>query len=323
MDLTIMFKKLKLRSRLILAFLSCGLLPVLAVSGVCYWSCSHGLATVQKQSADALIEGATDLLETSRNLKASQLQDYFGFIRDQVKTFSEDGMVVETMKSLRQSFRDYRQENQLTDQDLEAKRAELMAFYKGPFANEYRSRNGGRSPDVNKYFSMLDRDSISLQHSYIAANRHSLGSKHELDAAEDPSRYSSAHAQVHPIIRSYLETFGYYDIFLVDSETGDIVYSVFKELDYSTSLLDGPYANTNFGEAFRRANASDVKDTVVLVDFDRYTPSYESPASFIASPIFDGDAKIGVALFQMPIDRIQEIMTRRSGLGARPTRTLG
>lgn len=310
-----MLKRLKLRSRLILAFLSCGLLPVLAVSGVCYWSCSQGLATVQQQSADALVESATELLETSRNLKASQLTDYFGFIRDQVKTFSEDGMVVETMKSFRQSFRHYRQENQLTDEDLETKRTELMAYYEGPFAKEYRSRNGGKTPAVNKYFSMLDKDSISLQHSYISANRHPLGSKHHLDAADDPSRYSSAHAQVHPIIRSFLETFGYYDIFLVDSETGDIVYSVFKELDYSTSLINGPFANTNFGEAFRRANASDKKDTVVLVDFDRYTPSYESPASFIASPIFDGDTKIGVAMFQMPVDRIQEIMARRSGLG--------
>jgi methyl-accepting chemotaxis protein len=44
-------------------------------------------------------------------------------------------------------------------------------------------------------------------------------------------------------VRNYLEKFGYYDIFLVDPETGDIVYSVFKELDYSTSLIDGPYAH--------------------------------------------------------------------------------
>jgi len=37
--------------------------------------------------------------------------------------------------------------------------------------------------------------------------------------------------------------------------------------------------------------------------------SYNAPAAFIASPIFDGDEKIGVLIFQMPIDRINNIMT--------------
>ncbi len=127
--------------------------------------------------------------------------------------------------------------------------------------------------------------------------------------------HSNLHANVHPVIRNFLEKFGYYDIFLVDPESGDIVYSVFKELDYSTSLKDGPYANTNFGEAFRRANMLTNKDEVVLVDYEQYTPSYEAPASFIASPVFDGDKKVGIAMFQMPIDRLNEIMAERAGLG--------
>jgi len=164
--------------------------------------------------------------------------------------------------------------------------------------------------------SQLDEESIALQYYYIEANRNPLGSKHLLDRADDVSAYSQLHEKVHPIIRNYLEKFGYYDIFLVDSETGDIVYSVFKELDYSTSLINGPYAQTNFGEAFRRANAAGNKDAVVLVDYAQYTPSYEAPASFIASPIFNEDnEKIGIAMFQMPIDRLNTIMSERSGLG--------
>jgi methyl-accepting chemotaxis protein len=104
-------------------------------------------------------------------------------------------------------------------------------------------------------------------------------------------------------------------IFLVDPETGDVVYSVFKELDYATSLQDGPYADTNFGEAFRLAKAAGEKEAVVLVDYARYAPSYEAPASFIASQIFDGEKMVGIAMFQMPIDRLNAIMGERAGLG--------
>lgn len=54
-----------------------------------------------------------------------------------------------------------------------------------------------------------------------------------------PARRS--HAKIHPIISNYLEKFGYYDIFLVDAVHGNVQYSVFKELDYGTSLKSGPW----------------------------------------------------------------------------------
>ncbi|HON56971.1 MAG TPA: methyl-accepting chemotaxis protein, partial [bacterium] len=136
-----------------------------------------------------------------------------------------------------------------------------------------------------------------------------IGQKHKFDYAEDNSSYAKIHKKYHPIIRNYLEKFGYYDIFLVDPKTGNIVYSVFKELDFTTSLLDGPYSQTNFGRVFREAlNAKD-KEFVSLVDFEPYEPSYNMPASFIASPIFYDNEKIGVLIFQVPIDKINLIMT--------------
>jgi anti-anti-sigma regulatory factor/HAMP domain-containing protein len=141
-----------------------------------------------------------------------------------------------------------------------------------------------------------------------------------LDEASDASTYTQVHRLYHPIIRNFLSKFGYYDIFLVDHETGHIVYTVFKEVDYGTSLLSGPYRNTNFARAFGAAHKAKHKDFVRLEDFEPYAPSYDAAASFIASPIFDGKDKIGVLLFQMPVDRINDIMTngadwRSVGLG--------
>ena len=52
----------------------------------------------------------------------------------------------------------------------------------------------------------------------------------------------------------------YYDIFLVEPDTGHIVYSVFKEVDFATSLLTGPYAETNFAEVFRAARDADEQE---------------------------------------------------------------
>ncbi|MEM8866012.1 MAG: methyl-accepting chemotaxis protein, partial [Planctomycetota bacterium] len=226
-------------------------------------------------------------------------------------TFSENRMVVDAMRDFPEQFDAYVEQAEV--EDIPALRRELATYYEGEFSAEYRSQNG-ESPNADRFLSELDDDSVALQHAYIRANRNPLGSKHELDTADETTDYGKLHKLVHPVVRSYLDKFGYYDIFLVDSNTGDIVYSVFKELDYSTSLIDGPYADTNFGEAFRKANQMRAGE-FALVDFEPYTPSYEAPASFIASPIYDGDEKLGVAIFQMPVDRIIGVMAHREGMG--------
>lgn len=254
-------------------------------------------------------------LTAVREVKRQAIERYFHTINDQIITFSEDRMVVESMRQFRNYFRTVRSENAIFPEDLDRMKNELRSYYAQDFSAEYKKQNGGRTPNAMGYFRQLDDDSIALQYFYIRANKNKLGFKHLLNRATDKSQYSALHAEIHPIIRNYLEKFGYYDIFLVDPKTGDIVYSVFKELDYGTSLINGPYARSNFGEAYRLANTADNKDSVILVDYARYSPSYEAPASFIASPIFDGDEKIGIAMFQMPIDRLNAIMGERAGLG--------
>lgn len=47
----------------------------------------------------------------------------------------------------------------------------------------------------------------------------------------------------------------------------------------------------------------------MLDDFALNYPSYEALAAFAASPIFDGNKKIGVLIFQFPIDAINTVMT--------------
>ncbi|WP_158265168.1 methyl-accepting chemotaxis protein [Blastopirellula marina] len=306
---------LNLRAQLTLTFLACGLVPLVAIAAVCFASIRSGFATVQDQSADALKSASLESLIAQRELKKKQLSNYFETIDNQIQTFSNNRMIVDAMRQFQTGFAQYRDGAELTDEQLQKMRSELLSYYAGPYADEYAERNNGTQPTARKFFDQLDDDAVALQHAYIVKNANPLGSKHLLDASSDKSDYSQSHAKYHPVIRDYLEKFGFYDIFLVDAKTGDVVYSVFKELDYSTSLRDGPYAGSNIGEAFRKAAAAANKDDVALVDFARYAPSYENPASFIASPIYDGDEKIGVAVFQMPVDRMLEIMAVRDGLG--------
>ncbi len=160
----------------------------------------------------------------------------------------------------------------------------------------------------------LDNDSFAMQYNFINNNSNPLGSKAQLDHAQDRSSYSSIHQDFHPDARTFLEKFGYHDIFLVDIKSGDIVYSVYKEIDFSTSLLDGPYANTGAGQVFRDATTLN-QGEVAFSDFAICRPSYDTPASFIASPIFEKGIRTGILMFQLPLNRITQAMRERAGLG--------
>ncbi len=306
---------IKMKPKLIGLFLVLSILPLVVVSWIAYSNATVALGEAKEAAGQALKNQVFEQLASTRAIKGAAVERYFHMINDQIVTFSEDKMVVKAMGQFRQAFKNFEKDNQITSRQLRVMRPKLETYYVGEFSQEFKSQNQGHDPLVLEKLGQLDDDSIALQQAYIRENTHPLGSKHLLNHPGDQSRYSAVHKKVHPVIRNYLDKFGYYDIFLVDSETGDIVYSVFKELDFSTSLINGPYAQTNFGEAFRKANAAQTPEEVVLVDFEQYFPSYQAPASFIASPIFDGNKKIGVAMFQMPIDRINLIMGERAGLG--------
>lgn len=154
-----------------------------------------------------------------------------------------------------------------------------------------------------------------LQNAYITANPYPTGQKQKLNDAGDGTLYSSEHAKFHPYFTRVQETYNLYDLFLFDTD-GNLIYSVFKEMDYATNFKNGPYASSGLGEAFQAAIKLG-RDQSILIDYAPYEPSYGSPQSFIASPIYDEltNALLGVIAFQMPLDKITSIMNNRLGAG--------
>ena len=154
-----------------------------------------------------------------------------------------------------------------------------------------------------------------LQRLYITENPHPTGQKEELDRAPDSSVYSGFHGRYHPWFRGFLRERGYYDVFLFDTE-GNLVYSVFKELDYATNLNTGEYKDTDLGNAFRAAAANPQTGFQAFFDFKPYAPSHGAPASFISTPLLNAEGALeGVLVFQMPIDNLNAVMQNAAGLG--------
>ncbi|MBU3032694.1 methyl-accepting chemotaxis protein [Tritonibacter mobilis] len=154
----------------------------------------------------------------------------------------------------------------------------------------------------------------SLQTAYITENSFPTGEKHKLQRAEGDAAYHETHAIYHNGLRTLIESKGYYDAFLINPE-GDIIYSVFKEMDYATNLSDGAYADSGLGKAYRAASAA-AEGEVVFADMEPYAPSYGAAAAFLATPVMAADGSLlGVVAVQVPVDMFGVITNNDDGLG--------
>lgn len=291
-----MFRNLPFKIKLLSTFFLIGVASV----GLTGWQ-GHKIAS------SALRTDSFNKLTAIRETKKRQIESYFEQVRNQILTFSESQMIIDGMKDFKTAFHRIKSDKSVSESQLSEYQDAVKEYYKSEFLPRLNLSTSGENT-IDQYW-VDDFTTTILQYRYIANNPNPTGSKDDLDFATDDSQYSRIHAEYHSIIHNYQKKFGYYDIFLIDDETGQIVYSVFKEVDYGTSLLNGPYKNTNFSTIYRAAASVNHKNFVRLTDFEFYDPSYSAPASFIASPIFDGDEKVGVLVFQVPIDEINRIMT--------------
>ena len=263
----------------------------------------------------------TNQLAASRDMSARNIESYFKTLRGQIKTLSSSPSIIDAMEDFTRGFSRHRMYLRMTTPEKD-QRQSIEKFYKDQFLPKYNRINGSERNKIELYLENLDSHKLALQYSYISSNTQPLGQKHKYLRSQFDSTYDGSHAYHHPSFKQYLQEFGLYDIFLIDNLSGNIVYSVFKEVDFATSLIDGAFVDSELAKVFIKAKNAKNKDAVFISELARYNPSYDSFALFIASPIFDqNNQSIGVIAFQIPIEKLNSVMTHDSkwkevGLGA-------
>jgi len=266
------------------------------------------------RARDILSERILSQLTSERASKAYQIEAYFTALSNQIETLCEDRMVVSAMREFDAEFEKLKG-RRITPEET----AGLEAYYTKEFLPRL-AKNIKGDPAYETY-RPTSEEALYLQYHYIANNPEEVGKKAKLEkAASDASGYSQVHESYQELFHSLVTRLGYYDLFLIDPETGEIVYSVHKETDFATNLYNGPYRNSNLAEVVKRVRDDPDRGAIQIVDYQFYRPSYNAPAGFIAGSIYDGEKRIGVLAVQLPIDAINRVLTgggnwEKNGLG--------
>ncbi|GAA6617127.1 adenylate/guanylate cyclase domain-containing protein [Scytonema sp. NUACC26] len=296
-----LLKHLSIKTKLIVMLLVVSLCAMLASTFIC-----------SRAGKSILTEKVFNQLTSLRSAKTYQIEDYFENLYNHSQTLSEDLTVVAAMQEFNTAYREL--EKSTIPADFDKK---IDTYYRTTFLTRLARTHEG-SPVLATYTPKTPAARY-LQYYYTAANPNTVGKKLLLNNPGDPSSYSRVHARYHPIFRNIVEKYGYYDMFLLDPE-GTAVYTVFKETDFTTNFTNGPYKESNLAEAIVAARQAKGKGYVKIVDFKPYSPSYGAPAAFLATPIFKDSQFIGILAFQLPVDKINNVMTgnknwKQNGLG--------
>lgn len=190
----------------------------------------------------------------------------------------------------------------------------LLEFYGSSFIPQLPPSVDDRSVDT---YVPHTNAGARLQLDYIVDNPNPPGKKYLLETrsqsvvpGEVVDAYDAAHRKYHPNFVRLMNETQLYDLFIIDATTGNVIYTVQKEADFGTSLIDGPYRSSALAKAFELARANDVGDNgVALVDFEHYTASFGVPAAFMASPIVVDGRVVAVVAGQLSIDALNNAMT--------------
>jgi class 3 adenylate cyclase len=289
-----LFRQLGVQSKVLAMVLLASLLSLLLTGLVSYSIGSHVLTTA-----------ATNQLVALRNSRVEAIKDYFGFLTDHVLTMGESFLVIDGIKDFRAAYPELQNKTLSPEQQKK-----LVSYYTDVFLPRLKKNVDG-DPSLITYLPKTNDDRYITYH--YTANNPKMGNMALLEDAGDGSQFSSVHKKYSQRFRRIAEVFGYRDIFLVDVDTANVLFSVAKEADMGSNLKTGVFSDTALAKTFDEIRKSRDPNFVYISDVEHYKASFGEPAFFIGTTVFDGDQFIGALIYQVNPESIDKVMTDSRG----------
>lgn len=287
------------------------LLVVLLQLGIVTFAVTGAISYIRHLRS--LKQNVVNQLTSIRRAKAYQIESYYRTIHNHVLTLADDWMFIDAMKEF----------------DAAYKRLNAVPVSEGlrrAVVEDYRSRVYPQMQALKiararfEDYVPVTPAAFHLQYTYIVKNPFPQGHLREMQSAGDGSAYSSVHSKYHHVFQKIIETYGYYDIYLIDNESQRVIYAVNKNRDLGTSLTVGPYRDSNLAKVVKQCVETDNPDSVFFSDFEPYEANRGEPTQWVAGPIFDGHKRVGVLALQISTTHIEDVVTgqrhwQRDGLG--------
>lgn len=113
-------------------------------------------------------------------------------------------------------------------------------------------------------------------------------------------------------IKNFMESYGYYDVFMICATHGHVMFTATKEADLGENLSSGNLRTSGLGKLWSKVTQT---RSPALADFAPYAPSGNQPAAFFGVPLMVDGQMVAVLAIQVSLTEINNIMQERAGMG--------
>ena len=295
------FANWSLRYKLLVVLLQLGITTFAVTGAISYIKHLHSLK-----------QNIVNQLTSIRRAKAYQIESYYRTIHNHVLTLSADWMFINAMEEFSAAY------NQLNAVPVSKEQTQaVIEDYRTRVYPQMQALKMARQ-DFESYVPVTPA-AFHLQYDYILKNPFP-DLRRKMQDAGNGNDYSRVHAKYHHVFQKIIETYGYYDIYLIDYDSQNVIYGVNKDRDLGTSLKVGPYRDSNLAKVVKLCVETDNPDSVFFSDFEPDEAHLGEPTQYVASPIFDGQKRLGILALQISTAHLEDVVSgqrgwQRDGLG--------
>lgn len=266
------------------------------------------------ETKKALQLQVSNQLVSLRESRAEEISQYFHLVENESKLLASSQLVIEASKSFLDGYRE------INSLPLNPKVNEaVIGYYRNIWVPMLNKSTGEENNPED--FIPVTKAAQLLQYEYILNNPFKKNEDRILfDSGTSKNGYTKAHSVFNPRFRDFIKSYDFYDLFLVDPVSGQVIYTAAKEVDFGTNLYVGPFKKSHLARVVTDCIAKKANE-VCYADFAFYQPSLGIPAGFIAVPVMENGKLLTIMVLQLSSRAIDNIMTsnnrwQESGLGS-------
>ena len=281
--------RISIQSKLVVMMVLCTIVAVAVVGVIVFHA---GRASMRTQVFSRL----TEVRESQLRALRGQFED----LRNSLVIDSHGAIVGPALEAFIAGF------DQLANATIDPPQQQaIVDYYNNTFLRKIR-QYGQVKPDLDAVLPTSNAQKY-LQANYTAHGK-SDDATINIDDAHDGSAWSAVNARYQDFFRQIVTRFEFGDVLLLDTR-GNVVYTASKDVDFGTNILTGPYSGSKLRDAYQKAMASNSNDYVGITDFENYQPAEGQPTAWMVSPVGSKGHLDGVMALQLPITKINRLMT--------------
>ncbi|BBP46967.1 hypothetical protein THMIRHAS_23400 [Thiosulfatimonas sediminis] len=290
---------MRLLPKLTISFLLIGLIPLLIFAAIATQQADHGLKTLAEQQ-----------LASIRDNKKASIERYFESVRREVMTLADTQVILQAMFYLPNQLKTYQAlAANLSDAQRQTLRQQLIAKL------QTELNNHNQTAELQGYIQSLDNTALLMQQDYILDNPNKPENRWQLNKGRSASAYHAIHASMQPVVHKFIHNAHFSDLYLLDQDSGRVLYSVNKKFDFGANLQDLAWQHSGLAKAWRKGQTLQAEQTG-FIDFSHSLASGDAPVAFMVVPVVFEQKAIGLLVVEFNYQQLNAIMSDRSGMSA-------